>query len=140
MSRDWQKLLIKPGLIRMLDTLKDVEEKTVAEISEEIGVEKQRVKNWAEELEEHGLAATENTAEGMLVKYKYEHMNELRERTEEVSRSLEDAESGSHEKRRKEKVVKKVRRHLREQNSRKDSEGNSVLKKTLGKLNDRLRL
>lgn len=105
MSEDWENIVIETGVDTLLNYLVENQKASVEQISEDLGVSEDRIKTWAEGLEEEGFVEKQYSArKGLILKYTKKNkeeaenrLNELREkvdeRTEEIDDELENRSS-----------------------------------------------
>ena len=81
MSDNWQNLVIETGVDTVLNYLAENQKASVSEISNEIGVKQDRIKEWADALEQEGLIDKDYTVRsGLVLIYDEEHVEEMKDR------------------------------------------------------------
>lgn len=88
---DWESIVIETGVDTLLNYLAENQEATVSDISDELGVSGDRIKNWAEALEEKGFVEKKYSArKGMILSYTSENKEKAEERLEELREQVEE--------------------------------------------------
>lgn len=89
MPENWENLVIETGVDTLLGYLAENGKASVSEISEEIGVKQDRIKEWADALEEEGLIGKNYTVtSGLVLLYNEEHVKEAKKKRDKVHEDL----------------------------------------------------
>lgn len=98
MSEDWENIVIETGVDTLLNYLVENQKASVEQISEDLGVSEDRIKTWAEGLEDEGFLEKQYSArKGLLLKYTKKNkeeaesrLDELREKVDEQAEDIND--------------------------------------------------
>ncbi|MFB6204179.1 MAG: hypothetical protein ABEJ75_00880, partial [Candidatus Nanohaloarchaea archaeon] len=105
MPEEWHDLVIETGVDTLLNYLAENREDSVDSIAREIGVKPERVRKWADALEDEGLVEKDYTlSSGLVLRYTDENRREaeqrksmlkqkIDEKSEEVSEKMEEKTS-----------------------------------------------
>lgn len=105
MSDDWEDLVIETGVDTLLNYISEEKEATVSEISEDLGVSEERIKDWADALESNNFIEKEYSARhGMVLKHTEENQREtdkkakqLKEEVKETTEEVEEKMKNRHQ-------------------------------------------
>lgn len=116
MSEEWENIVIETGVDTLLNYLGENQEAAVSEISEDIGVSKDRVKKWANALEDEGfIEKTYSARRGMILHYTKSSKENVDEKIEEIEKKVEEkTQEVEKEMERKGDEVKSAKKHLQE--------------------------
>lgn len=90
MPEDWENLVIETGVDSLLNYLAENEKASIKEISNEIGVEKPRVKEWADGLAEENLIEKHHTlTSGLVLEYTEDNLEESQKKKQEIEEELD---------------------------------------------------
>ena len=88
---DWKNVVIKTGVGSLLNYLAENQEASVSELSEELGVSEDRIKTWAEALDDNDfIDKTYSARKGMVLTYTKKHKENTDEKIEEVKEEIEE--------------------------------------------------
>jgi|GEM_PF-1897074 len=89
MPDDWENLVIETGVDSLLNYLAENGKASASEISEEIGVDESRVKDWADGLSEENLVEKHHTlTSGLVLEYTDENLEESEKKKDEIQSDL----------------------------------------------------
>jgi predicted ArsR family transcriptional regulator len=88
---EFQDLMIETGIDTLLKYLSKYNEGSVSEISTNIGVSEDRIKEWAKDLEEEGMVEIDySLKEGMILTYTEDNVEEIKNQVEILNQQIED--------------------------------------------------
>ncbi len=88
-SKEWENLVIETGVDSMMDYLAEHGSASLDDITEEIGVEKPRLKKWADALSEEKLINKHHTiTSGLILEYTDENVEESEKKKQEIEEDL----------------------------------------------------
>lgn len=88
---EFQDLMIETGIDTLLKYLSQYNEGSVSEISTNIGVSEDRIKEWAKDLEEEGMVEINySLKEGMILTYTEDNVEEIKNQVEILNQQIED--------------------------------------------------
>ena len=91
MVEEWENLVIETGVDSLLNYLAENGEASVGEVCDEIGVEKARVKDWADALEEENLIEKHHTLRsGLVLEFNKKNIEETEKKKEELEMDLDE--------------------------------------------------
>jgi len=91
MVEDWENLVIETGVDSLLNYLAENGKASAGEISGEIGIEKSRVSEWADALEEENLIEKHHTMRsGLVLEYNKKNIEETERKKEEIEMDLDE--------------------------------------------------
>lgn len=89
MDDDWENLVIETGVDTLLNYLAENQKAPVSEISDDLGVSEDRIKEWADALDEENFIQKKYSArKGMILKYTQENKEEAEKRLEEIRKEI----------------------------------------------------
>lgn len=91
MGDDWENVVIETGVDTLLNYLAEKGDTTVSEISEDLGVSEDRIKEWAKALEDNDFVErTYSARKGMILKYTKQNKENADEKLDEVREEIEE--------------------------------------------------
>lgn len=136
-EEDWENVVIETGVDTLLNYLAENQEATVSEISEDLGVEEDRIKRWAKALADNDFVEKSYSArKGMVLKYTKQNKEVAEGRLEQLRQEVEqEAESVEKELKSREDEIEKAKKQLQqmtdelEDNRKKEEEIKNNLEK-----------
>ncbi|MFB6180813.1 MAG: hypothetical protein ABEJ93_02960 [Candidatus Nanohalobium sp.] len=99
MAKDWEDLVIETGVDTVLGYLAENGSAPVSEIADEVGIQQDRIADWADALENQGLVSKDYTiSSGLVLKYEKEHVEQAKNKRETLREDLEDRKTRIEEK------------------------------------------
>ncbi|MFB6291840.1 MAG: hypothetical protein ABEI58_00435 [Candidatus Nanohaloarchaea archaeon] len=116
MAEDWENVVIETGVDTLLNYLAENREAPVSEISDDLGVSDDRIKEWADALEESGFLEKKYSArKGMILRYTSENKEEADKRIEKLKEEIEErSEEINEEMERRGDEVERAKKKLKE--------------------------
>jgi len=116
MGDDWENVVIETGVDTLLNYLAENGDTTVADISEDLGVSEDRIKEWAKALEDNDFVErTYSARKGMILKYTKENNEVANEKLEEVKKDVEEeTQKVQKEMKSRDSEIKKTKKQLKE--------------------------
>lgn len=88
---DFQDIMIETGIDTLLKYLSKYKEGSVKEISTNIGVSEDRIKDWAEDLEDQGMVKIDySMKDGMKLTYTDDNVEEVKNQVKMLNQQIED--------------------------------------------------
>lgn len=113
---DWENVVIETGVDTLLNYLAENQEADVSQISEDLGVSEDRIKEWGKALDEKGfIEKTYSARKGMILKYTKQNKEVADEKLEELREEVEQkTEKVQEEMKSRQSQVKKAKEKLQE--------------------------
>lgn len=91
MTNEWENIVIETGIDTLMTYLSQHGKASLSTISNDTGISQQRLKNWADSLEQEGLLQKKYTySKGIVLEFNEENKEETEERKEELEEDLEE--------------------------------------------------
>jgi DNA-binding MarR family transcriptional regulator len=91
MTEEWENIVIETGIDTLMTYLSQHGKASLATVSSDTGISQQRLKNWADSLEQENLLQKNYTyRNGIVLEYNEENKQETEERKEELEEDLEE--------------------------------------------------
>ncbi len=88
---DWENIVIETGVDTLLNYLAENQKAPVSKISDELGVSEDRIKEWAEALEENDFVEKKYSArKGMVLRYTSDNKDNAEEKIMELRQQIEE--------------------------------------------------
>lgn len=114
MADDWENVVIKTGVDTLLNYLAENGETTVTEISEDLGVSEDRIKEWAKALEDNNFVErTYSARKGMILKYTKQNKDEADQKLKQIREEVEEeTQKVQKEMKSRDSEIKKTKKQL----------------------------
>jgi len=115
MADNWENVVIETGVDTLLNYLAENGSTNVSEISEELGVSEDRIKEWAKALEDNDFVErTYSARKGMILKYMKKNKENADEKLEKVKEEVEhETEKVQKEMKSRDSEIKKTKEQLK---------------------------
>lgn len=116
MGDDWENVVIETGVDTLLNYLAENGDTTVSDISEDLGVSEDRIKQWAKALEDNDFVErTYSARKGMILQYTKENNEAANEKLEQIKKDVEqETQKVQKEMKSRDSEIKKNKKQLKE--------------------------